>query len=256
MRASRRAAGVFCVAGLMSACRWHDSVAMPTTSVANIAPVVPASSPVSEEAGAGEASAAATSAAGGGGGGGGVGLTPDQLSTLADARHRARRVRRAALVAAISGWTLAVFAGLTLLSAIFSLSAVVVGAALAGIATLELRGAGRLRCFDLTAPRHLGLNQIALGVLVLIYCGWGIHSGLTAPSPYEAHMGMAGMSDTLTSIDRLHRAVTVGVYGGVAIIGCLSCGLTSLYYFTRRKLIVSYLRETPAWVVETLRTVR
>jgi len=181
-------------------------------------------------------------------------ITPEQLSALAAARERARRIRRAALVAAISGWMLAVFAGLTLLSALFSPSAAVVGLALGGVAVIELRGAARLRRFDLRAPLHLTFNQIGLGVLVLLYCGWGIYRGITAPSMYEAHMGMTGMSETLGSIDRLHRVVTVGVYVCVGMIGCLSCGLTSVYYFTRRPHIAKYLRDTPAWLIETLRT--
>ncbi len=31
-------------------------------------------------------------------------------------------------------------------------------------------------------------------------------------------------------------------------------GLNAIYYFTRRKLVASYLEETPDWVVDVQRT--
>ena len=50
-------------------------------------------------------------------------LTQEQMQAITAARQRARKVRRASGVAAFSGWTLAFFAAVSILSGIFSLRA-------------------------------------------------------------------------------------------------------------------------------------
>ena len=55
------------------------------------------------------------------------GLTPEQLTELADARRRGTKIRRAISVAKFDAWTIAIFAGFTLMSAIFSWSGAVLG---------------------------------------------------------------------------------------------------------------------------------
>ena len=47
-------------------------------------------------------------------------LNAEQLRALVDVSRRARKVRRAAAVARFGGWTGAVFAAITLVSAVFS----------------------------------------------------------------------------------------------------------------------------------------
>ncbi len=117
---------------------------------------------------------------------GGLALTPEQLEAIGLARHQGRKIGRAASVATFSGWSMACFAGLTLLSGLFffSLPALLLGIGMSVIAYVELRGARRLRRFDLGAPRQLGLNQIALGVLLFGYGLWGLLHALFGPSPY------------------------------------------------------------------------
>ncbi|MDY7107203.1 MAG: hypothetical protein SYC29_01065 [Planctomycetota bacterium] len=176
------------------------------------------------------------------------------MQAIAAARRRARKIHRAAVVAAIGGWTLAVFAGLTLLSGLLSPSALPAGAALAVLAWLELRGSRGLRRFDLAAPHRLGWNQLALATLI-VACGvWGIIGALTGPSPYQAQLAAGGpVAETLQPIDRLQRGLTVLFYAVVIGVSLLTQGGLSAYYFTRRRHLSAYLCDTPRWIVDMLR---
>jgi hypothetical protein len=181
-------------------------------------------------------------------------FSPEQLQALAVARQRAGRISRAALVSALSGWTMAFFAAITFLSGLFSWPALLIGAALGVIAYAELRGSRGLRRFDLEAPRRLGYNQIALGVLLVAYGTWGLVHALVATSPYESYLAAGGqVAEMLEPIDRLNRAITVIVYLAVILVGMAAPAFGSVYYFTRRRHIVAYLDQTPDWIVETLR---
>ncbi len=184
----------------------------------------------------------------------GLALTPEQLEAIGLARDRGRKISRAAGVATFSGWTMACFAGLTLLSGLFSLSALLLGIGLSVIAYIELRGAKRLRRFDIGAPRQLGLNQIALGVLLFGYGLWGILEALFGPSPYEQYLAGGGaMAETIAPIDHLNRAIGVLVYALVILCGLFAPAGAAAYYFSRRRHVVAYLKNTPQWVIDTLR---
>jgi hypothetical protein len=39
----------------------------------------------------------------------------------------------------------------------------------------------------------------------------------------------------------------------MAVLGLLLPGLTSIYYFSRARIVSSFLAETPAWIVEIMR---
>ena len=183
-----------------------------------------------------------------------AGLAPEQLQALAITRQRAAKISRAAIVAALSGWTMAFFAAITFLSGLFSWPALLIGAALGVIAYVELRGSKGLRRFDLEAPRWLGYNQMALGVLLVAYGAWGLVHALVAASPYESYLAGGGpVAEMLEPIDRLNRAITVIVYLAVILAGMAAPAFGSVYYFTRRRHIVAYLEQTPDWIVETLR---
>ncbi len=181
-------------------------------------------------------------------------LSPEHLEAIAIARRRGRKVTRAASVAAFSGWTLACFAFITILSGLFSLPDLFVGAGLAGVAYAELRGSKKLRAFDLAGPRWLGFNQMALGGLLLLYGGWGLFQALVAASPYEPYLSGGGrMAEILEPIDRLNRTVMVAFYVLVLCAGVTAPACGSVYYFTRRRHVVRFLANTPKWVVETIR---
>ncbi len=184
------------------------------------------------------------------------GLTAEQIQALQNARREGRKIARAAKVATFSGWTLATFAFVTLLSGLFSLPALLLGIAMAVAARIELTGAKGLRRLEPTAARRLGLNQIALAGMLCLYGSWGIFQAATGPGAYDEQIAAGGeMADMLEPIAQLNLMLALAIYGAVIVGGLVGPGCASLYYFTRRAHIDAHLRRTPQWVVKTLRAV-
>ena len=71
------------------------------------------------------------------------GLSAEQILQIAEARLRWGKIRRGVAVALFDGWTIAIFAGLTLLGGLFNWIGLVLGAGMATVAYIELRGAKR-----------------------------------------------------------------------------------------------------------------
>ena len=82
------------------------------------------------------------------------GLTAEQMQTIQLARTNGRKVTRAARVATFSGWTMATFAAITLLSGLFSLPALLLGIGMAIVAKIEL--SARERCAGWIRPPRAG----------------------------------------------------------------------------------------------------
>lgn len=185
------------------------------------------------------------------------GLTPEQIRELQTAQRNGRKVNRAARSAAFSGWTLATFAAITLLAGLFDMTSFVLGVGMAVVATIELRGASAIRRLDVTAPRRLAFNQLALGAMMCVYATWGVYATLTGPGAYADEIATAGpqVAEMLEPIEKMQTMLSVAVYAGVGLGAMAATGGAALYYITRRRHIEAHLRRTPAWVVETLRTV-
>ena len=180
-------------------------------------------------------------------------LSPEQLRALADGRRRAAKVRRAATVAAVSGWSMAVFAGLTLLGVLFgSLISLVLTLSLAALAWNELRGGAMLKRFDPRGGKRLAMNQVALGVLIVAYAAWSLASALRTPA-LAALGGTTGDPQMDAMVADLTRTVAYGLYGAMAAAGIVIPGLTAWYYATRARVVRDLLSTTPAWVLEALR---
>ncbi len=180
-------------------------------------------------------------------------LGPEHHRELELGRVRMARVRRAAAVAAFSGWTLAAFGGLTLLGVLFgSLSSLLLGGALIGLGVNELGGGRQLRALDPRGPRRLGFNQLALAAVAAVYAGWKL-VGVATTDPL-AGVGSTGDADMDAMIRGLQTSIGYAVYGSVLVLGTTVPALTAWYYFRRRRLIDAVLAETPAWVVRTMRS--
>ncbi|MGB2820080.1 MAG: hypothetical protein WBF17_03805 [Phycisphaerae bacterium] len=188
-------------------------------------------------------------------------LSPEHLAELAQADRRARKVRKAGGMAMFNGCTVAFFAGGCLLFAAISplfgevdVEALVMAAGLGVVAWNEFRGRRLIRRFDTRACRLLGWNQLGLMALLIGYCAWQIAGALFGPSPYADAMAREPMlASTLGPIGNLHKMLTIAIYGGVIAGTIVFQGLNAVYYFTRRKLLLAYLNETPPWVVEIQR---
>ena len=183
-------------------------------------------------------------------------LSPDHRQALLAANLRAKKIRGAIGVAAFNGWSVAVFAVLSLPFAFGSWSSLIVVAGLGLVAYNEFRGRNGLRRFDPAAARLLGWNQLGLWALLVGYSAWSIGCAFVGPNPYEdilrSNPDVAALSPG--SLGSLYITVTLAVYGGVIIAATLMQGLNAWYYFSREKHVRAYLDETPKWVVDVHRT--
>jgi hypothetical protein len=177
-------------------------------------------------------------------------LTPDQHEELARATQRARKVLGAGRVATFNGWALGISAGVTLLFAPFSLTALVMGVGLGWVARDEFRGRTRLRLFDVKAPRFLGRNQLRLMALLVGYSLWSIYLTVTSPVGSE----LAELEAVVGDLGDLITDLTLAVYAAVIVLSVLFQGLNALYYFARTERVREYLDETPEWIVKLQRS--
>ena len=176
-------------------------------------------------------------------------LSRDQREQLALANRRAKKVLGAAKVAAFNGWSIGLFAAISLLFAFFSFTALVMGIGLAVVARNEFRGRDLLRSFSPHGPRLLGRNQLGFMGLLTVYCLWSIYGTLTNPITE-----IEGMETLAEAAGDLVTNLTVAVYSAVIVVSVLVQGLNARYYFVRARLVEDYVRETPEWIVELQRS--
>jgi hypothetical protein len=194
-------------------------------------------------------------------------LTAEHMQQLAAADVRAGKLRKAAGVAKFNGYTIAVFSVFSLMWGLgelaidgFSLGKLdwvtfIIGAGLGVLAWNELRGRTLLMRFDPRATRLLGWNQLALLGLIVAYAAWMLGNAMLGPGVYDEIMKQEPMlADSLGSFKGLDKTIAIVVYGSLIAGTLIFQGLNSIYYFTRAKLLRTYIAETPAWVVELQRT--
>ncbi len=176
-------------------------------------------------------------------------MTPEQREQLAEANERARKVLSAARIATFNGWMIGFFAVMSLLFAIFSTTALVLGIGMGLVARNEFRGRNLLRKFDPLGPQLLGRNQLGFIVLIVSYCLWSMYQTLSNPIT-----DIEGLEAIAESVGGLVTNLTLAVYGGVIVLTVLFQGLIARYYFARIKRVEDYLRETPSWIVDIQRS--
>lgn len=180
-------------------------------------------------------------------------LGPEHMLALNEGRRRGRGVRRAVAVARFSGWSMAIFAVIALLTVLLGdYVSLVLGLALGGAAWNELRGGGQLANFDAKGASRLGYNQIIVGVIIISYAGWSL-SSVTRSEAYaqlRQSTGDAGMDAMLSD---LMSTMSYGVYGGMAALGVIVPGLTAWYYFSRGRIVRELVKTTPKWVLDAMR---
>ena len=179
------------------------------------------------------------------------GLSPEQLQQLADARKRGAKVRRAISVAKFDAWTIAIFAGFTLLGAIFSPITAILGFGMAAVAVVEFKSIDRLRKLDPTVCKTLAINQVCLGGLLLLYAIYSIATAGAGSVELKQQLGNSPeVAGFMSSFDSLSRLITYLIYGTLACVAIFGQGGTALFYLSRRRFIEEYARETPAWIIQ------
>ena len=177
-------------------------------------------------------------------------LAPEHLAQLVAARREAKKITRAANFARGDGWTVGVLGALSFLLGIGTVSGALVGSGMMVVAFVELGAANRLRRFEAAASKILGINQLALAVLLLAYAACGIYSVLASPSPYaDAVASEPQLGPMLRPVEDLTRLISLSVYAVVVAVALFFQGGMAMYYFSRAALVRDYLTRTPAWVV-------
>jgi hypothetical protein len=181
------------------------------------------------------------------------GLSPEHLWQLGEARRRGAKIRRAVSVATFDGWATGLFGALTFICGIFSWIGLVLGAAMLTVAYVEFRGARRLRQLDASAAASLGWNQVALGSALLIYAAYSLWNVFYSHSLVVDQLLNTPELGGMGSIESLARLIGVLIYGTLAAVAIFGQGGTAWYYFSRRKHVEAYLRETPQWILDAQR---
>lgn len=182
-------------------------------------------------------------------------LSPEHLQQIALAQKRATKIRRAMRVAQFDGWATGIFGGLTFLFGLSgSIVALLLGGGMCIVAFIEFKGAARLRKFDAEAPRLLAWNQVFFGALLLAYAAWSLWGVFHNQSELSTALASAGDLGQL-GVDAagIERAIGLLVYGALACVAIFGQGGTALYYWSRRRFVDAYLRETPQWIIDAQR---
>ncbi|MGI8978435.1 MAG: hypothetical protein ACR2FY_04350 [Pirellulaceae bacterium] len=184
-------------------------------------------------------------------------LSAEHHQQIASAHARGAKIRSAARVAAFNGWVTGAFALLSLPFAPFSVAGFLVAVGLCVVTYNEFRGKRLLLAFDPKAATLLGWNQVGFLGLIIVYSLWMIVEGLTGPGPLskelEQYPELQQALGSQEEFQRFYQLIIVAIYGTVIALSAVFQGLNALYYFTRSRHILAYLRETPGWIVEMQR---
>ncbi len=184
-------------------------------------------------------------------------LSQSQLREVGAARDRAGKIYKAAAVAKFNGWMTGIVAACSAPFALFSLSGFLVTVALSLVTYNEFKGRRRLLQFDRDSPAFLGWNQVGFLALIILYCTWMLGVGLTSEDPFlaelKANPEIQAVFGSPVELDQTYRLLVVAFYGAVIVLSVVFQGLSALYYFSRRKYVEAYLRDTPEWVLDLQR---
>jgi hypothetical protein len=188
-------------------------------------------------------------------------LDEAQLSILAKTREAKRKLRFAGLIALSNVIGLALCGVVALAFGLLDLSLSPIGLAMLVLAWNEQRGRTLLLAGDPRAPRRLAQNQLALLLVVLVYCAYSAYVAWTGPGLLDAVLrdlpelpdglgeGTLGAGTSVADLSEWGRVLALSVYAAVAVGSLLVQGLTALYYHSLRST-VDRLGASPAWARE------
>lgn len=176
-------------------------------------------------------------------------LTADQMRDLHNARARMKRIRRAIGMAKLDGWSLAVFAALSLLCGGWSsFTGIFIIAGLAATAFFELRAVRKLERLEPRAPLLLCWNQLALAAVLIVYGAW--HLVFPPPLPPEILAQKKDLDQLGLDVGGIYGSINSALYYGVIALA-LACQVPmAFFYLRRRRVVEDYVAQAPAWVVK------
>lgn len=186
-----------------------------------------------------------------------------ELGLIRQAVVRRRKMKSAAGVVRSSAIVTLVIGFLALPFVLWSpsLSGVVVVVGVITVGVREWMGYEKMRRAETGAAGHLGWNQVALVGVITFYCLLQMASfspeemKAAALSP-EVRSLSAALPGMMAGIDKMVETwAPYAVYGFYSLLIVVSIGFQggmALYYFSRRKYVEAFNRETPAWVRKVL----
>jgi len=176
-------------------------------------------------------------------------------------KHRLRKIRKTGGVAMFNAVTLLIFAILSglygIASAVFGQFDWVVIVMSAGLGLLginELRARKQLLRFDPRGPVRLGWNQMGLMALISAYCVWMILWAVREPTMISDYIAQSPeLSKLVTDVQELYKMDNmvqqgfVLVYAVVILATVIFQGGNAIYYFTRGRLLRTYIKEAPSY---------
>lgn len=185
-------------------------------------------------------------------------LTESHQRELATAARRRQPIARVARVAKFNAWTTAILAVFSAPFALLSFAGFLVFAGLAIVAWNEFRGRRRLLSFDPAGASALGWNQLGLLAMISIYCLWAMYTNLYGSNSIDAQLRatpeLGAAFGSLGEMSDLVKPIVVAFYATVIALSAIFQGGNALYYFSRRKYVEKYVRETPVWVIDLVRS--
>jgi len=145
-----------------------------------------------------------------------------------------------------------------------SFSGLVVVAGILVVGVREWKGYGKMRRAEAGAASYLGWNQVALVGVITFYCLFQmasfspeeVKSAALSPEVRSQLAAMPGMAaDIDRMIERWAPYAVYGFYSLVMLVSVLAQGMTAVYYFSRRKYVETFNRQTPEWVRQVFREV-
>ncbi len=180
-------------------------------------------------------------------------LNQQHYDVMREAKTKRSKIDFAIGVASFNGWSIGIFAAISalFLPLSFTLQSLFITLGLGAVAYHEFKGRKLLRALDLRAPKLLGLNQIALGAVIVAYCAWSLIAELAGPGTYaQTIQEHPELADVLGETDGLVRLIVVLVYGSVIALTIPYQALMAWYYLSRTKHIQTYISQTPQWVTD------
>jgi len=138
-----------------------------------------------------------------------------------------------------------------------SFSGLLITVGLGVIGVVEFLGYRKLRKADPAAARFLATNQLAFLGLIVFYglfqmLSFSPEDAKAAALSPEVRAQLGAAPDMARAIDRdIERwapLVTYGFYSLVIVLSLFFQGGMAYYYFTRRKFLEAFQRQTPPWV--------
>ena len=190
-------------------------------------------------------------------------MDESQFAVVQQAARRYKPIKRAAWSALSSAVvTLGIGASALPFTLIWpSPAAVLITGGLGAIGVFEFLGYRKLRRADPAAAGYLATNQLAFLGLIVLYCliqmiGFTTEDAKAAALSPEARAQLNAMPEMARAIDRdiekWAPLITYGFYSLVIVLSIFFQGGMALYYYTRRRHLEAFRRDTPPWAFRLL----